>query len=78
MSDPVLQLMSIITCPLCGTAAAEIMPEDSCRYVYVCTGCGTPLKPKPGNCCVFCSYGSVVCPPEQLGQGGCMPSRECQ
>jgi hypothetical protein len=31
------------------------------------------LKPKPGDCCVFCSYGSVACPPVQLsdGQDGC-------
>jgi hypothetical protein len=21
------------------------------------------LRPKPGDCCVFCSYGSVKCPP---------------
>jgi hypothetical protein len=28
-------------------------------------GCGTRLKPKPGDCCVFCSYGSVPCPPIQ-------------
>ncbi|MGH8771663.1 MAG: GDCCVxC domain-containing (seleno)protein [Burkholderiales bacterium] len=21
------------------------------------------LKPKPGDCCVFCSYRSVPCPP---------------
>jgi hypothetical protein len=23
------------------------------------------LRPKPGDCCVFCSYGSVKCPPQQ-------------
>ncbi|MFA9408701.1 MAG: GDCCVxC domain-containing (seleno)protein, partial [Candidatus Dadabacteria bacterium] len=25
------------------------------------------LKPKPGDCCVFCSYGSVKCPSIQEG-----------
>jgi hypothetical protein len=25
-------------------------------------------KPKPGDCCVFCSYGSVPCPPMQEGK----------
>ena len=29
---------------------------------YECLGCHTTLRPKPGFCCVFCSYGSVACP----------------
>jgi hypothetical protein len=64
---------STITCPGCGTAKAETMPTDACQYFYECTGCGTLLRPKPGDCCVFCSYGSVPCPPiQQAGsKGGC-------
>jgi hypothetical protein len=42
------------------------MPTDACWYFYDCTGCGALLKPKPGDCCVFCSYGSVACPPIQM------------
>jgi hypothetical protein len=56
---------SRITCPQCGTSAVEIMPVDACRYFYQCGGCGVVLKPKPGDCCVFCSYGDVRCPPKQ-------------
>ncbi len=56
---------SVITCPGCGTAKAERMPIDACQIVYQCTGCGMTLRPKPGDCCVFCSYGSVPCPPIQ-------------
>ena len=41
------------------------MPTDACVYFYDCKGCGVRLKPKPGDCCVFCSYGSVACPPMQ-------------
>ena len=26
---------------------------------------------KPGDCCVFCSYGSVPCPPIQAGNDDC-------
>jgi hypothetical protein len=59
---------SVITCPVCGTAKAEAMPLDSCQYFYECTGCGTLLKPKRGHCCVFCSYGSVPCPPHQAAR----------
>ena len=56
---------SLITCPHCGTASLERMPRDACQFFYTCSGCGVRLKPKPGDCCVFCSYGSVPCPPVQ-------------
>ena len=54
---------SVITCPYCGVSKAEAMPVDACRFFYECTGCGARLKPKAGDCCVFCSYGSVPFPP---------------
>ena len=60
-----LILQSTLTCPNCGTEAVETMPTDACLYFYDCTGCGSQLKPKRGDCCVFCSYGSVPCPPIQ-------------
>jgi hypothetical protein len=48
------------------------MPTDACQFFYVCKGCGEKLKPRPGDCCVFCSYGSVPCPPiQQSGKGAC-------
>jgi len=53
---------SVITCPECGHQTIEQMPTDACQHFYVCKGCGEKLKPKPGDCCVFCSYGSVRCP----------------
>ena len=54
-----------ITCPACGHRKTERMPTDACLYFYECEGCGTLLKPKAGDCCVFCSYGTVPCPPIQ-------------
>ena len=49
------------------------MPTDACLFFHSCAGCGVVLRPKSGDCCVFCSYGSVPCPPMQLagGDGGC-------
>ena len=67
---PTLITRSILTCPHCLTAREEEMPRDACQFFYVCSGCGARLKPKPGDCCVFCSYGSVPCPPKQAG-GAC-------
>jgi hypothetical protein len=60
-----IQRTSVITCPACGQAQAEDMPEDACQYFYDCRSCGAVLKAKPGDCCVFCSYGTVPCPPIQ-------------
>jgi hypothetical protein len=63
-------LVSVITCPHCGTAKSESMPTDACQFFYTCTGCGARLRPKEGDCCVFCSYGSVPCPPIQAERSG--------
>ena len=73
MLDPSPVLQSTPTCPLCGQIADEIMPTDACQYFYDCKGCGALLKPLPGDCCVFCSYGTVPCPPIQVdgGKGSC-------
>lgn len=57
--------LSTITCPMCNHRKVEVMPTDACLFFYECTGCGTRLKPKRGDCCVFCSYGSEQCPPKQ-------------
>lgn len=62
-------LQSTITCPACGHRETETMPTDACQYFYECKGCGTLLKPKAGDCCVYCSYGSVPCPPVQAARG---------
>ncbi|MDO9451969.1 MAG: GDCCVxC domain-containing (seleno)protein [Stagnimonas sp.] len=58
-------LQSVLTCPHCQRAEAETMPTDACQWFYECKGCGQLLKPKPGDCCVYCSYGTVPCPPIQ-------------
>lgn len=69
-------LVSTLTCPHCGHASAELMPTDACQWFFECEGCGQLLRPKPGDCCVYCSYGSVPCPPVQ-GQtdGACCGGR---
>ncbi|MGE5104998.1 MAG: GDCCVxC domain-containing (seleno)protein [Betaproteobacteria bacterium] len=69
MNEIVLE--SELTCPHCGTAAREVMPTDACLYFYECTSCKAMLRPKAGDCCVFCSYGSVKCPPMQAERGCC-------
>ncbi|MEO5818962.1 MAG: GDCCVxC domain-containing (seleno)protein [Vicinamibacteraceae bacterium] len=60
-----------ITCPNCGAAATETMPADQCVYFYECTACRAVLRPKYGDCCVFCSYADRPCPPK--ASGACCP-----
>ena len=69
--ENIMTLQSIITCPGCGFQKEETMPVDACQYFYTCTGCETLLKPKQGDCCVFCTYGTVKCPPIQAGVSCC-------
>lgn len=60
--QPGITTTSTLTCPHCGHASLETMPEDACQFFFTCPSCETVLKPTPGDCCVFCSYGSVPCP----------------
>ena len=61
----VIQSRSDLTCPACGYKSRHVMPTDACLFFHECEGCGILLRPKPGDCCVFCSYGTVPCPPIQ-------------
>jgi hypothetical protein len=67
-------LQSTIRCPVCGSTATEPMPVDACVFFYECRACRTVLRPRAGDCCVFCSYGTAPCPPRQ--GGACCDSGE--
>ena len=72
MSEITPELLSAITCPECGSVKTETMPTNACQFFYDCSGCGAVLRPLAGDCCVFCSYGTVPCPPIQIdGKGSC-------
>ena len=64
------ELLSTLTCPRCGHAKTETMPTDACQWFYECEGCREVLRPEPGDCCVYCSYGTVPCPPVQADKSG--------
>lgn len=64
-------LRSVLACPSCGGRKAESMPQDSCLFFWICPRCEERIRPLPGDCCVFCSYGNVPCPPVQLGICSC-------
>jgi len=55
-----------LTCPKCLAAQEANMPTDACQFFYKCQLCGKMLKPKKGDCCVFCSYADTKCPSKQI------------
>ena len=61
---------SLVTCPSCGDQRVQPMPEFSCLLSYTCPVCSTVLRPADGDCCIFCTYGSVPCPAIQEQQDG--------
>lgn len=64
LSDSKTGKRSRISCPQCGFQKEEEMPVDVCLFFYDCESCKARVKPLPGDCCVFCSYGTVKCPPK--------------
>jgi hypothetical protein len=68
---PAVETVSVLTCPHCGGVTRATMPTDACQWFWDCPNCGALLRPKPGDCCVFCSYGTTPCPPVQSGDGCC-------
>ncbi len=83
--------MDCVACPsivkasllaVLGVAKVEVSYKDRTATITYddaseCAGCGTKLKPKPGDCCVFCSYGSVPCPPIQAERSGESGAASC-
>ena len=65
----IVQLISEITCANRGHKRVETMPTAACQFFYVCEHCKTVLKPKEGDSCIYCSFGSIPCPPVQ--EEGC-------
>ena len=61
-----INLTAAITCPECGRVTMEHMPIEANMHAYECNACHALLRPKNGECCVFCSFSDERCPPQQL------------
>ena len=64
IKDTAMPHVATVQCPICRARTRCEMPEASCVYLWECPACFSLLRPKPGDCCVFCSYGDQVCPPK--------------
>jgi hypothetical protein len=69
MTSPILR--SDLRCPHCAHCETLSMPTDACLFFHECAACHSMIRPDSGDCCVFCSFGSVVCPPMQCGASDC-------
>jgi hypothetical protein len=74
MAEVILE--SVLTCPHCDFSKQETMPTDACWFFYECEQCKTLLRPNAGDCCVFCSFGTVKCPPIQQ-ESSCCQNTTC-
>lgn len=70
-----ITLRSVLRCPACGHEEPLEMPTNACLFFHECASCHALLRPEAGDCCVFCSYGSVPCPPVQQGTTDCCSTR---
>lgn len=59
-----------ISCPACGHAEEEELTTHVCLFFYECPACDTVVRPKPGDCCAFCSYSDRLCPSREAGEYG--------
>lgn len=66
---------STLACPRCGHVKTERMPTDACQWFYECEGCHSVLKPKPDDCCVFCSWATVPSSRRTAARPPAAPSR---
>lgn len=54
-----------LTCPHCGFVEELDIPQDFWLVFHTCPSCSTQIRPKSGDCCVFCSYGDHHCTDKQ-------------
>jgi copper chaperone CopZ len=55
-----LEQLSGVSTVKVNFAEKMAMPTDACQFLYECVSCKTLLRPNSGDCCVFCSFGTVT------------------
>jgi hypothetical protein len=65
-----IERSSLITCPACSHTVSEKVSRETVKRVFHCPQCLKWLEPKPGDHCIYDSYGSFKCPSLQLKAKG--------
>lgn len=58
-------VQTIMKCPSCRTTETVTMDPKTPGDFFTCKECKQTHEPRLGDCCVYCSYGSVNCPAVQ-------------
>jgi len=54
-----VELSTVVTCPSCNHKQTMMMPRNFCERSFHCYNCKKDHAEKPGDCCIFCSYGQL-------------------
>lgn len=60
--NPPPPVANSIRCPHCDATIRELMEYDACVIFIYCPACHRQIDMRPGDCCVFRSYGAAPCP----------------
>jgi uncharacterized protein (DUF2225 family) len=68
MNDLVLEVLykNKLTCPECGAQQKAEMSTMENSRIYECDTCKEIIQANEDECCVYCQYGEVKCPGEQI------------
>ena len=64
--DKQVKKYSVLKCAGCGFTQEFEMPLYASRKHFYCSNCNAVHESKSDECCIYCSYGTVPCPKEQL------------
>jgi hypothetical protein len=64
--DKQVNKYSVLQCTGCGFTQEFEMPQYASRKHFYCPDCRKAHQSRKEECCIYCSYGSVPCPQQQV------------
>mgnify|MGYP001810438122 CR=1 FL=1 len=64
-----------LVCPQCSTRIATSIEPSACILSHTCPGCGIVIRPRPGEGCIFSSYGKANLHRNPSNLSRCLPDR---
>ncbi len=64
-----------LVCPQCSTRIATSIDTSACILSHTCPGCGVVIRPRPGEGCIFSSYGNANLHRNLSNLSRCLPDR---
>lgn len=62
-----------LICPQCGIRISKSIGLSACIVRHTCPSCSIVIRPRPGEGCIFSSYGSVGYPLNKSNPARCLP-----